>query len=222
MIKEDMTDSETFLPPEAQNVQKHVYIVDDNSDLRRSLHVSLAAVKIVGWPFSCAQDLLDQADSLVPAPLLLDVMMPKIDGLEALTLLREQGINWPVIMMSAHGDIKIAVKSIRLGAVDFLEKPFKFEDLESLLEAAFKHLASVPKVELSKRDAQALLGRLSSREGEVIELLVKGNSNKIVGEVLGLSPRTVEIHRAHAMRKIGVKSLAEVVSVLFASKGQAI
>lgn len=222
MIDEDLTDSETFLPPAAGKASRHVYVLDDNSEVRRSLHFSLAAVNIVGWPFACAQDLLDQAHSLAPAPLLLDVKMPNIDGLEALTLLREQGINWPVIMMSAHGDIMTAVKSIKLGAIDFLEKPFKFEHLESLLEVAFDHLASAPNIGLSKRDAQDMLSRLSPREAEVIGLLAEGNTNKAVADVLGLSHRTVEIHRAHAMTKIGVKSLAEVISVLFASKGRAI
>jgi two-component system response regulator FixJ len=222
MTEEGLMESETFLPPEAEKVRKHVYVLDDNSDVRRSLHFSLATVNIVGWPFSCAQDLLDQADSLAPAPLLLDVKMPGIDGLEALSLLRGQGITWPVIMMSAHGDIKTAVKSIKLGAVDFLEKPFKFEQLESLLESAFDHLASAPNVGLSKRDAHALLNRLSPRESEVIGLLVKGSANKVVADKLGLSHRTVEIHRANAMGKIGVKSLAEVVSILFAAKGHAV
>jgi two-component system response regulator FixJ len=222
MIEEDFRDHETFLPPETKNARKHVYVLDDNSDVRKSLHFSLAAVNILGWPFSCAQDLLDQADSLVPAPLLLDVKMPKIDGLQALTLLREQGINWPIIMMSAHGDIRTAVKSIKLGAVDFLEKPFKFENLEYLLEAAFDQLASAPNVGLSKQDAQALLDRLSPREKEVIDLLAMGDANKDVADKLALSPRTIEIHRAHALQKLGTKSLPQVISILFASNGQAI
>lgn len=127
MTEDDLAATETFLGTETADRPKQVYVVDDNSDVRRSLHFSLSAIDIVSWPFSCAQDLLDQAASLPPAPLLLDIKMPGIDGLEALTLLRDQGIDWPVIMMSAHGDIKMAVKSIKLGAADFLEKPFKFE-----------------------------------------------------------------------------------------------
>lgn len=224
MIDEDSAEIPTFLqePTTAENAPRRVYIVDDNSDIRRSLHFSLATVNIVGWPFVCAQDFLDEAASLTPAPLLLDVKMPGIDGIEALTFLREQGINWPTIMMSAHGDISIAVKSIQLGAVDFLEKPFKFEELVELLDTAFDNLAQTGEGKFSKRDAQELLGRMSAREAEIIERLVQGDANKKVASDLGLSVRTVEVHRANAMGKIGVKSLSQILALMFAAKGRAL
>ncbi len=221
MIEENLADRHEFLSAEGnEDDQKRVYIVDDNSDVRRSLHFSLASVNIVGWPFVCAQDFLDGAASLAPAPLLLDVKMPGIDGLEALTLLREQGINWPTIMMSAHGDISIAVKSIQLGAVDFLEKPFKFEELVGLLDAAYHNLAQTGESKFSKHEAQELLDRMSPREAEVIDLLVQGDANKTVANELGLSVRTVEVHRANAFAKIGVKNLPQVLALMFAAKGR--
>lgn len=223
MIEEDLADGHTFLAAaDEEDTQKRVYIVDDNSDVRRSLHFSLASVNIVGRPFVCAQDLLDEAAFLTPSPLLLDVKMPEIDGLEALTLLREQGINWPVIMMSAHADISMAVKSIQLGAVDFLEKPFKFEELLELLESAYDNLVQTGGYKFSKHDAQELLSRLTPRETEVINLLVQGSANKKVAHDLGLSVRTVEVHRANAFTKIGVKNLTQVLALMFAAKGRAL
>lgn len=224
MIDEDSGEPPTFqqLPAVTEDAQKRVYIVDDNSDIRRSLHFSLATVNIVAWPFVGAQDFLDAAASLTPAPLLLDIKMPGIDGIEALTFLREQGINWPTIMMSAHGDISIAVKSMQLGAVDFLEKPFKFEDLVELLDTAYENLAQTGEGKFSKRDAQDLLSRMSPREAEIIERLVQGDANKKVASDLGLSVRTVEVHRANAMAKIGVKSLPQILALMFAAKDRAL
>lgn len=221
VIEEGLADCHEFPSASGDELaQRRVYIVDDNSDVRRSLHFSLASVNIVGWPFICAQDFLDQAASLPPAPLLLDVKMPGIDGLEALTFLREQGINWPTIMMSAHGDISMAVKSIQLGAVDFLEKPFKFEELVGLLDAAYDNLAQTGEIKLSKHEAQELLDRMSPREAEVIDLLVQGDANKKVAKDLGLSVRTIEVHRANAFAKIGVKNLPQVLALMFAAKGR--
>jgi len=221
MIEEDLAGGHESRPAaDLGHSQKRVYVVDDNSDVRRSLHFSLASVDIVGWPFVCAQDFLDGAASLPPAPLLLDVKMPGIDGLETLTLLREQGINWPTIMMSAHGDISMAVKSIQLGAVDFLEKPFKFEELVELLDAAYQNLEQVGESKFSKHEAQELLDRMSPREAEVIDLLVQGDANKTVANELGLSVRTVEVHRANAFAKIGVKNLPQVLALMFAAKGR--
>lgn len=189
---------------------RRVYVVDDNRDVRRSLHFSLAAVGISAWPFVCAQDFLDQADTLTPSPILLDVRMPEIDGLQMLAALRDRNIGWPVIMMSAHGDIPIAVQSIQLGAVDFLEKPFGIGELELLLSNAYVHLSEVTcRAEVRVR-ARAAWERLSAREAQVIELLLTGVSNKVVAQELGLSPRTVEIHRASGLAKLELKSLAQV------------
>ena len=125
-------------------------------------------------------------------------------------------------MMSAHGDISIAVKSIQLGAVDFLEKPFKFEELVRLLDAAYDNLARTGESKFSKHEAQEILDRMTPREAEVIDLLVQGDSNKTVANELGLSVRTVEVHRANAFAKIGVKNLPQVLALIFAAKGRTI
>lgn len=200
--------------------ERRVYIVDDNPDIRRSLHFSLAAIGVVGWSFVCAQDLLDQLETLKPGPMLLDVRMPGTDGIELLTLLNERHVGWPVIMMSAHGDIPIAVRSIRLGAIDFLEKPFKFSDLEMLLVNAYADLDGAVRLQASRSEAREAWKKLSPREVQVLELLVTGALNKIVADKLGLSVRTIEVHRARGMEKLGVKSLAQVVAVRFAANAQ--
>lgn len=202
----------------ASNVKSQVYVIDDDSEVRKSLHLSLAASGTVGWPFISAHDFLDQVHSLTPAPILLDVRMPGMDGLELLTALRDREIDWPVIMMSAHGDVPVAVRSIRSGALDFLEKPFKFAALEELLTRAGVELVKI-RERASNRDAARLAWkRLTAREAQVLELLIAGLANKSVANALEISVRTVEIHRGHALAKLGVKSLAQVVSMHFASQ----
>ena len=190
--------------------RRQVYVIDDDPDVRRSLHSSLAAAGITGWPFACAQDFLEQVDILAPFPVLLDIRMPGMDGLELLASLRDRHILWPVIMMSAHGDIPVAVRSMRLGAVDFLEKPFKFENLEALLHEAEANLPKATQLTASRLEARRVFQGLSPREKQVIDLLVAGKANKAIGDKLRISARTVEVHRAHALRKLGLKSLAQV------------
>lgn len=198
---------------------RSVYVIDDDKDVRQSLHFSLGSIGIVGWPFSSGQDFLDHVDTLKPAPILLDMRMPGINGLDLLARLRENDIAWPVIMMSAHGDIRAAVQSMRLGAVDFLEKPFSFEDLEKLLEKAYDGLAEAVELVVSRKEAEAAFAELSQREREVFDLLVTGMGNKEVARELGISARTVEIHRANGMAKLGLKSLAQVVALKFLADG---
>jgi two-component system response regulator FixJ len=196
--------------------ERRVYVIDDDSDIRRSLHFGLASVNIVAWPFVCAQDFLDQVATLAPSPILLDVRMPGMNGVELLARLRELNIHWPVIMMSAHGDIPIAVSSIKLGATDFLEKPFAFGELEELIAQADSQLAESMRHEEERAKARAAWDRLTARESQVIELLITGVANKVVAAELDLSVRTVEIHRASAMVKLNVKSLAQVVALRIA------
>lgn len=190
-----------------------VYVIDDDSDIRRSLHSSLGSAGIVAWPFASAQDFLEHEASLDPGPILLDVRMPGIGGIELLARLRKLEIDWPVIMMSAHGGIPIAVQSMKLGAVDFLEKPFNFGELELLLRKAHKQINERKASSLTRRQADAIFATLTPREAQVIDLLVAGAPNKTVASELGISLRTVETHRAKALEKLGVKSLALVVAL---------
>ncbi|MFN3621095.1 response regulator transcription factor [Sphingorhabdus sp.] len=195
-----------------------VYIIDDESDVRRSLHFLLSTVGLVSWPFASAQDFLDNFSALEPAPVLLDIRMPAVDGLQLLAVMRERGVNWPVIVISAHGDIQVAVKAIKMGAIDFLEKPFDFEALDSCLQTAFAQLAHLNDSFTARNTARAAFALLSPRESEVIKVLMGGVPNKAAAHMLDLSVRTVEMHRANALAKLRVKSIAEVIRLAAAAK----
>jgi two-component system, LuxR family, response regulator FixJ len=194
-----------------------VYVIDDDGDVRQSLHFLLGASSIRVWPFTAARDFLDMLPTLKPAPILLDFRMPKMDGLELLHELRRRGVAWPVIMMTAHGDIATAVRSIKLGAIEFLEKPFKSELLDSALASAFELLVSHESKDASRQRARQRLASLSAREQDVIAILLEGARNKVAAHRLDLSVRTVEMHRKNALAKLGVQSLAEVAAMVAAS-----
>ena len=195
-----------------------VYVIDDDSDVRRSLHFLLSTIRLKGWPFASAQDFLDNFDGLAPSPILLDIRMPSIDGLRLMSMLRDRGIDWPVIIMSAHGDIQVAVKAIKLGAIEFLEKPFEFSALESSLRVAFTQLARIHGNVAARNAARAAFALLSAREHDVIHRLMQGVPNKAVAHMLDLSVRTVEMHRANALAKLRVKSIAEVIRLAHAAE----
>ena len=188
-----------------------VYVIDDDSDVRRSLHFLLSTIRLKSWPFASVQDFLDNFDGLAPAPILLDIRMPNIDGLRLMSVLGERGIDWPVIIMSAHGDIQVAVKATKLGAIEFLEKPFEFSVLESSLRVAFTQLANDHGNIAARIAARAAFALLSAREHDVIQALMQGVANKAVAHMLDLSVRTVEMHRANALAKLQVKSIAEII-----------
>lgn len=192
-----------------------VYVIDDDTDIRRSLHFALATSKITAWPFGLPEDFLDQLGTLTPAPILLDIRMPTMDGLQVLQALRDRKIEWPVIIMSGHADIPIVVSAMKLGAVEFLEKPFDLKELDRILAKSFEALAVVIASSEMRAAAVVLLQRLTPREAEVIQLSACGLTNKLVARQLRISARTVEIHRRNALAKLAVKSSAEVVRLLF-------
>lgn len=193
---------------------RYLYVVDDDIDVRKSLNLVLAASHITTWPFANPTDFLAQIDTLKPAPVLLDFRMPDLDGVQLLELLREREIFWPVIMMSAHGEIPIAVRAMQLGAIDFLEKPYQIEDLERLLESSFEMLDELGQKTESRTKALSKLEKLTPREREVLFLLAKGRPNKIVAQDLGISFRTIEVHRRQLYEKMGVRSSVELLATL--------
>ena len=193
--------------------RRRVYVVDDHSDMRKSIHYLLDTMEITSWPFRSAGDFLHQLPSLAPAPILLDICMPEMDGFELLDELAKNGIVWPVIIMSAYGDIPNAVRAIKLGAIEFLQKPFTDIALEEALVSALGKMPEITRASQARADAKALIGRLTPRESEVIFALTRGLSNKVVAHQLSLSTRTIEMHRANALGKLGVRSLAEIVVI---------
>jgi len=188
-----------------------VYVIDDDAQLRRSLHFLLSTAGYVSWPFSCAADFLESLPDLEPAPILIDVRMPTIGGIELMTMLVDRGIRWPMIVMTAHGDIPDAVQSIKLGAIEFLEKPFDFETLEVSLVVAMAQLSAVKSAAEIRKKSHELFDLLSPREIEVLMVLTEGLSNKVAAHQLSLSVRTIEMHRANALSKLKIKSVAEVI-----------
>lgn len=187
-----------------------VHVIDDDEAVRRALAMLLrstgfrAETHVSGLAFL---DALARPGRVPTECVLTDVRMPGLDGIELLRRLKERGFPGPIIVMTAHGDVSTAVQAMKAGAIDFIEKPFDDEALLSAIGAALDHSVSQKTV----TDAAARISFLSPRERQVLQLLTAGKSNKEVARDLGLSSRTVEVHRARLMAHLGVGSLAEAV-----------
>lgn len=187
-----------------------VYVIDDDVAVRRSLHFVLSTAGYTSWPFACAFDFLDNLPNLQPAPILLDIRMPEIGGIDLMTEVLKREINWPIIIITGHADIPIAVQAIKHGAIDLLEKPLDFEMLQISLNTAMQKLIGLNAASKIQSDSRSLFSLLSARELQVIKFLMDGLPNKIAAHRLSLSVRTVEMHRANALQKLKVRSIAEV------------
>ncbi|HEY0626269.1 MAG TPA: response regulator [Allosphingosinicella sp.] len=189
-----------------------VYIVDDDRDVRSSISFMLGTAGRLTRAFAGGQDFLDSLDHLEPGCILLDIRMPDIDGVEVLEALNKRGITWPVIIMTGHGEVALAVQTMKMGALDFVEKPFEEDVLLGSLEKACDSLAAAVGKGETKREAKAKLESLTPRERQVLQGLVGGLSNKGIANHLGISLRTAEMHRAHMMQRLGARSLADAVN----------
>ena len=188
-----------------------VHVIDDDDAVRESLVFMLRSAKIDVRSYETAEDFLDQLPTLKMGCIVTDVRMPGMSGIDLLRKLRQIDINLPVIVITGHGDVPLAVEAMRIGAIDFLEKPF---DDEALLTSIRNALDSGEKIGAESSERAELLDRvaaLSSREREVLEGLVAGQPNKIIAFNLGISPRTIEIYRANVMTKMKAGSLSELV-----------
>jgi FixJ family two-component response regulator len=187
--------------------QRTVYVIDQDLETRRSLTIHLATIGAEAWPFASGDEFLEIISHLMPGCILLDV-----DGEEQLGVLRglrERELGWPVVAMSLNPNVTVAVEAMKLGCLDFLEKPVGGPQLAAALTPAWTSLeASLASCE-ARRDAQEKLGRLTARELDISIALFGGLSNKVVAHDFGISVRTVEMHRAHIMAKLGVRSIAE-------------
>ena len=198
----------------AEDMPATVYVVDDSGEMRRSLHFLLDTLGIRTRPFASAEDFIDSVSILPEAPLLLDLRMPQMDGIQLMQELHERGLEWPVIFMTAHGDVPVAVRAMKLGAIEFLEKPFEPEALEAALASAFAAVTQHDHVNAIHAAAAERLNRLTRREFQVVERLAQGTANKVIAHDMGLSARTIEMHRSNALEKLGVKNLAELIALL--------
>lgn len=193
----------------------HVYIIDDDPEIQRSMAFMLKTEDIGSTPFDSAEEFLQQLPQLSPGILLLDLRMPGISGLALQAQLHQAGCQMPVIMMTGHGEVSSAVRAMKEGAIDFLEKPFSKSDLMAALEAAGRVDEQPAITSQEQQEAQQQIAHLTNRERDVLMGLVQGHLNKQVAYDLDISPRTVEVHRANIMRKLEVHSLSELLHIAF-------
>ncbi|HEX8641776.1 MAG TPA: response regulator [Allosphingosinicella sp.] len=190
-----------------------VYVVDDDRDVRRSLSFMLGASDMRSHPFGSGEDFLAAVPTLQPGCILLDLRMPEMDGFHVMSALAERDIDWPIIVMTGHGEVPVAVRAMKLGAVDFIEKPFSEEALLACFNHAFTLLNARESSGRRKRQARDRVSQLTARENEILQGLLAGESNKQIAARLGISLRTVEMHRGNMMDRLGVESLAEALAL---------
>ncbi len=198
------------------NMEPVVFVVDDDPQMRAALKRLFVAAGIEVQTFASGRELLDTCDFGRRGVLVLDVMMPDMNGLELQNVLRERGVALPVIFLTGSGDVPMAVAAMHNGAVDFLEKPFDNAQLVGRIREAFLPVAA-PRPE-SSVDQEYVRRRatLTPREREVMDEVVTGKTNKVIARDLGASHRTIEIHRSRVMEKMEAKTLADLVRMVLA------
>jgi FixJ family two-component response regulator len=194
-----------------------LFVVDDDAAMRRSLAYLFDSA---GWrveAFESAHDFLKRYDGYAPGCLVLDVRMPLMSGLELQHKLRELGVPLPIVFLTGHGDLPMAVQAMKGGACDFLEKPCKDQVLLDAVTRAVQRSIESCRISTQARAAQTALAALTAREREVAALMAAGKPNKIIARELGISDKTVQVHRHNAMEKLGVHSAAEITRLLMAT-----
>ena len=204
-------------------MKEFVYIVDDDEAVRDSLRWLLEGNGFSVKVFSNGEELLDfskkQSHGIVGC-LILDVRMPGITGVELHDVLLKEGIDIPVIFITGHGSVSLAVKSMKKGAIDFLEKPFSDEEICKLVESSLRKARDVSDKREVNLKAQELLAKLTPRENQVLERITAGRLNKQIADDLNISIKTVEAHRANIMTKVEARTVAELIKIaLTANEG---
>ena len=188
-----------------------VYIVDDDEDVREGFGLLM---ETVGQPFksyATALAFLEEYHAGMRGCLVLDIRMPRMSGLELQQKLNEKGSLLPIIFITGHGDIPLAVEAMRRGALDFIRKPFREQNLLDRINEALDIEDGKRRTQADRQHVLDLFNSLSDREREVLELVAEGKMNKVVAQDLGISERTVEVHRSHIMHKLGIQTLAQLV-----------
>lgn len=197
-----------------------VYVIDDDEGIRRSLTFLLRAAGILVRTYDGAEEFLREAGQLAPGCVITDVRMPEMDGLELVRRLKAARLPLAAIVITGHGDIPLAVEAMKVGALDFIEKPFR-DDV--LLEAVGRALARSTSITAGEADAadenlRATFETLSPREREVLSGVILGKTNKMIARDFAISPRTVEVHRANVMTKTGARTLSDLVRMTLLAK----
>src|ERR1700726_4863897 len=188
-----------------------VYVIDDDEAMRDSLDFMLGAADFHVTLFESAHHFLDTLSSIEFGCVVSDVRMPGIDGIELLKRLKAGPTLFPIVIMTGHGDVPLAVEAMKLGAVDFLEKPFEDDRLIAMIEAAIRQAEPTAKSDAITHDIAARIATLSPRERQVMDGLIAGLSNKLIARDYDISPRTIEVYRANVMTKMQANSLSELV-----------
>jgi len=194
-----------------------IHIVDDEEAIRRSAGFMLKTSGFTVTTHVSGVAFLQEVRHLEPGCVLMDVRMPDMDGLEVQAAMIERGVAMPVVVLTGHGDVTLAVRAMKAGAVDFIEKPFEKAVLLAAVEAAFERLDDAEGRAARAADAAVAVAALTGREQDVLKGLAQGSPNKTIAYDLGISPRTVEVHRANLMSKLKVRSLSEALRIAFSA-----
>lgn len=192
-----------------------IFVVDDDAEVREAIRLLMESVGLEVQVFSSGQDYLDQFDPSLPGCLVLDIRMPGISGLELQSRLASETIHPPIVVITGHGDVPMAVRAVQAGAIDFIEKPFKDQHL---LDSVHRALAvdARQRGEVSRlHEVRNRFARLTPREREVLELVVSGARNKVIAARLGVSQSTVEVHRSRVMEKMEAATLSDLMRMIF-------
>jgi len=193
-----------------------VFVVDDDESFRRSVHWLLASVDLKVALFASAQDFLRAIRPGQTGCLVTDVRMPGVSGLELQQMMVERGIHLPVIIMTAHGDVDMAVRAMKDGAMDFIQKPFNDQVFLDLVQKAVDEGVRAERSRRWQVELRRRLDQLTPRERQVLDLIVDGKTNRAIADALAISDKTVEAHRARVMEKAQAKSLAELMKIVLA------
>src|SRR5690606_22989228 len=191
-----------------------VFVVDDDAGVRSSIRLLLKSVGIPATPMASAQEFLASYDPEQPGCLVLDIRMPGMSGLELQQQLNMKGASIPVLFITGHGDVQMAVAAMQQGAFDFLQKHFRDQDLTERIRKALEKDRQSREMLREREQIRRRLDSLTARERQVLDLMIQGTQNKVMAAHLGISQRTVEIHRAHVMEKLGAHSVAQLVRMV--------
>jgi two-component system response regulator FixJ len=197
--------------------ERIVHLVDDDEAVRRSASFMLRTSGYIVKTYPSGVDLLRLGMDIATGVILIDVRMPEMNGIEVQHALKEKGVLLPVIVMTGHGDVDVAVQAMKAGAIDFIEKPFAKASLIAAIDDGFARIHQAGRRLERADEARVRLNGLTPREHDVLRGLVRGYPNKTIAFDLGISPRTVEIHRANLMTKLEVASLSEALRIAFAA-----
>jgi len=194
-----------------------VHLIDDDEDVRRAIAFLLGTAGMAVKVYESASAFLEKCDDFQSGCIVSDVRMPGIDGLELLRRLNQKGSRLPVVVMTGHADVALAVAAMKEGAVDFIEKPFSDEVLLAAIQVAFDREKKAASSDTRTAEVRKRLTSLTAREREVLDGLLVGHPNKTIAYDLGISPRTIEVHRANVMTKMAASSLSELVRMVISA-----